>query len=66
MAEKITPPPPQDPVPAQNHTQVPDPANPENTIEENKKRSTSGLSWDQTEPKPGEKFNRVTEMGEAD
>ena len=38
----------------------------EKTLEETKRKSASGLSWDEVDPKPGEKFNRVTEMGEAD
>jgi hypothetical protein len=38
----------------------------EQILEENKRKNTSGLSWDETTPKPGEKFNRVTDMGEAD
>jgi hypothetical protein len=39
---------------------------PEEILEENKRKNTSGLSWDETTPKPGENFNRVTDMGEAD
>ncbi len=35
-------------------------------LDENKRKNTSGLSWDETTPKPGEDFNRATEMGEAD
>jgi hypothetical protein len=42
------------------------PAQPEQILEENKRKNTSGLSWDETTPKPGENFNRVTDMGEAD
>jgi hypothetical protein len=35
-------------------------------LDENKHKNTSGLSWDETTPKPGENFSRATEMGEAD
>ena len=42
------------------------PIQPEQVLEENKRKNTSGLSWDETTPKPGENFNRVTDMGEAD
>ena len=35
-------------------------------LDEKKRANASGLSWDETTPKPGETFNRVTEMGEAD
>jgi hypothetical protein len=38
----------------------------EQILEENKKKNTSGLNWDETTPKPGENFNRVTDMGEVD
>ena len=35
-------------------------------LDQKKRENTSGLSWDETTPKPGENFNRATEMGEAD
>ncbi|MBV8782478.1 MAG: hypothetical protein JO353_13865 [Phycisphaerae bacterium] len=52
--------------PGRDPAHVSDPNDGEKTLEENTRLNASGLSWDETEPKPNEKFNRVTEMGEAD
>jgi hypothetical protein len=38
----------------------------ERVLEEKKHKAPSGLNWDETTPKPGENFNRATDMGEAD
>ncbi len=66
MADPIENPSPQHPASGSDAAHVSNPDDAEKTLDENKKLNTSGLSWDETTAKPNEKWNRATEMGEAD